>query len=255
MLIVLSPSKRLNFKEVPGLKEHTLPFFPDESIQIMKRLKKLSKKEIMRLMNVKEDLAEICFERIQNWEPEFSLHNAKQAVYAFVGDAYLGLDAKSFTRKDLEYAQKYLRILSGLYGVLRPMDLIRPYRLEMATKLKIDQFRSIYDFWSMKITEKINDDLKSVSNPVLVNLASHEYYKSIDREQLKVRVITPGFRDYKNGAYRIVQSYTKRARGMMASYIIRNRLKDPEQMKLFDSEGYYFNANLSNADEWIFTRG
>jgi len=255
MLVVISPAKRMDFSGSPLLSEFSKPIFIDESILIMNRMKKMSIKQIGNLMNLSNELAEINYERFQNWEPEFSIDNSRQAIFSFTGDVYAGLDARSFSKEELKFAQNHLRILSGLHGVLRPLDLIRPYRLEMGSKIKIRNSKNLYDFWGMKITDQIKCDLENNDDSVLINLASNEYFKSIKIKSLDVRIVTPVFKDFKNGEYKIIQFWAKKARGLMSSFIIRNKLMEVEQIKLFDQEGYQYNDGLSSMDEWVFTRG
>ena len=254
MIIVISPAKRLDFSGTPKTEKFTLPRFIKESSIIMNQLKKLKMEQLGDLMNLSGNLAEVSYNRIQNWEPDFNLRNARQAMFSFKGDAYIGLDADSFKEKDLEYAQDHLRILSGLHGILKPLDLIRPYRLEMGLKINIGRYNNLYDFWGSKITDQIETDIGRNSDPVLVNLASNEYFKSIKRNNLIARVVTPVFKEFRNGEYRIIQVWTKKARGLMTSFIIRNKLDDVDQLKLFDSEGYFYNDSLSTQNEWVFTR-
>ena len=255
MIVIISPAKRLEFSGPIKTDEFSIPSNIEESTILMNRLKKMSPNQIGKLMNLSEGLAEKNHERFQNWEPEFDINNSRQAIFSFNGDVYIGLDAASYSRDDLNYAQNYLRILSGLHGILKPLDLIRPYRLEMGTRLKIRRHNNLYDFWGMKITDQINHDLEENPDPVLINLASNEYFKSIKTNKLNARIITPVFKDFKNGEYKVIQFWAKKARGFMAAYIIRNKLEEATQLKLFDIKGYLYNENMSTEKKWVFTRG
>ena len=205
-------------------------------------------------MGISEKLGDLNFGRFLNWQPEFTSDNAKQAVLAFKGDVYTGLDAEKLSEKELVWSQDHLRILSGLYGLLRPLDLMQPYRLEMGTKLPNKKGKNLYDFWGNKITDGLNQVLVETGSQVLVNLASNEYFKSVNRSNLNADVITPVFKDWKNGQYKIISFYAKKARGLMSRYIIKNKITDPEKLKQFDVAGYTYNAAMSSAREWIFTR-
>jgi cytoplasmic iron level regulating protein YaaA (DUF328/UPF0246 family) len=191
--------------------------------------------------------------RYQSWEPEHTPDNARPAVLAFKGDVYTGLDAESFSEADFSFAQQHLRILSGLYGVLRPLDLLEPYRLEMGTRLKTASGDNLYQFWGDRITAALNEELKT-SDDVVVNLASNEYFKAVQPKALNARLITPVFKDFKNGQYKIISFYAKKARGLMSRYIIQNRIDAPEAIKAFDLEGYYFSPEQSKGDTWVFLR-
>jgi cytoplasmic iron level regulating protein YaaA (DUF328/UPF0246 family) len=205
-------------------------------------------------MGMSDKLAALNHERFSTWNPSFTTANAKQAVLTFRGLAYEGLDADSYSAADFTTAQKSLRILSGLHGILRPLDLVQPYRLEMGTRLKTSRGKDLYEFWGTKITEVVNRDLARSKHPVLVNLASVEYFKSIKSEMLQGRIVTPTFKEQKNGDFKQVTFFAKKARGLMTSYIIQNQLEDVEDIKTFDLEGYRFNMALSDGDDWVFTR-
>jgi cytoplasmic iron level regulating protein YaaA (DUF328/UPF0246 family) len=189
-----------------------------------------------------------------NWQMPFTKKNAKQALLAFKGDVYTGLNAETFTEDDFEFAQQHLRILSGLYGVLRPLDLIQPYRLEMGTKLTNDKGKNLYEFWDKKPTQALNKQLTSLDSSTVINLASNEYFNAIDKSGLKANIITPVFKDYKNGKYKIISFYAKKARGLMSAYIIKNKLQEPSQIKKFNVDGYYFEPQGSTENEWLFLR-
>ena len=206
-------------------------------------------------MKLSMKLAELNFERYYDWSPPFTPENAKQAVLAMKGDVYTGLDAESFSEEDFAFAQGHLRILSGLYGVMRPLDLMQPYRLEMGTRLPNEQGRDLYAFWGITITEAVNRDLEAQGDDVLINLASNEYFKSIKPRLVNGRIITPQFKEAKSGGYRMIGVYAKRARGLMSRFIIENRLSDPESIKGFAMDGYRYNGALSQGEKWVFTRG
>lgn len=254
MIVVLSPSKTLDF-DVPLLPRHTTPELLSFSSQLIGELKKLSVKEICKLMELSEKLGVLNYERYHHFSTPFSPENAKQAIAVFKGDVYDGLEAHRFSAKDLQYAQEHLRILSGLYGILRPLDLIQAYRLEMGTKLKNIKGKDLYSFWGKKITAKINELLVLAKQPsCLINLASNEYFKVIHPKEIKGEIITPVFKEKKGDQYKIVMIYAKRARGKMASYIIGHQLKNPSAIKDFNEDGYEFCEKLSTEKEWIFVR-
>jgi len=254
MLILISPAKTLDFKTPAPVKSYTIPEFLSKSRQIISTLKKLKSNKISDLMNISPKLGQLNFERYQEWNLDKSIENAKQTVFAFKGDVYIGIDIKQFSHDDLQHAQNHLRILSGLHGILRPMDLIQAYRLEMGTKLMINRKKNLYEFWSDSITKSINNQLETINSDIIINLASDEYFKSINTKKLKAKIITPSFMDYKNGSYKFLSFYGKKARGMMTRYILKNRLTKPEDIKLFDEAGYYFSENKSTVDKLIFFR-
>ncbi|MDX2463884.1 MAG: peroxide stress protein YaaA [Porticoccus sp.] len=254
MLVVISPAKTLDYETPPTTEIHSLPNYLNDSAELISQLRQLSPPEVSELMGISEKLGDLNFGRFLNWEPRFTSDNAKQAVLAFKGDVYTGLDAENLSEKELVWSQDHLRILSGLYGLLRPLDLMQPYRLEMGTKLANKKGKNLYDFWGDKITDGLNQVLVEASNQVLVNLASNEYFKSVNRSDLNADVITPVFKDWKNGQYKIISFYAKKARGLMSRYIIKNKISDPEKLKQFDVAGYTFNSTMSSAREWIFTR-
>lgn len=254
MLIVISPAKTLDFDTSAPTDVFTQPQFLDDSKILIERLRELDPIQLGRLMSISNDLAELNHHRNMNWSTPFSRANAKQALLAFRGDVYVGLQADTFTQKDFEFAQKHVRILSGLYGLLRPLDLMQPYRLEMGTTLTNARGKNLYAFWNDKITAALNEELKNEKTPVLVNLASEEYFKAVHPKTLAARVVTPIFKERKGDAYKVVSFFAKKARGAMSRYIIRNRLNDIAALKRFAEDGYAFNAALSTADEWVFTR-
>ena len=255
MIILLSPAKRLNFQEPNIAEKHSLPIFMKESKQLMATLKRLSAKKLQKLMNINDNLAETNYERFQNWSPEFNENVAKPALLVFKGDVFLGMDPQSFNKQNFEFAQEHIRILSGLHGILKPLDLIRPYRLEMGTDLKIGKSCNLYEFWDDKITKSIVDSDVYRKDKIIINLASKEYFGALKQELLQGRIIEPSFKEFRNGSYRPVHIFMKRARGMMTSYIVKNKITDPEKMKLFNCDGYEYNDNLTKDDQWVFTRG
>lgn len=253
MKFILSPAKSLNFDEQTVIKEYSAISFPEKTEKIMKKLKKLSAKKIGTLMKVSANISDLNYERFQQFSTDFNEENSKQAILAFTGDAYRGMDALSFTQEDFSYAQEHLRILSGLYGLLKPLDLIQPYRLEMSTKIQISaKEKNLYEMWKETNTNKLGEELQGGT---LVNLASNEYFKSIDTKKLNGEVLTVHFKDYKNGQYKTIMTYAKFARGLMCRYLIKNKITELEDIKGFDYENYSFNAPLSSDDEWVFTRG
>ena len=254
MIIILSPAKSLDFNN-PGPGHLTSrPEYEDEASVIVSQLKKMSAKELGSLMKISAKLAYDSYDYYQKWDPSNVIPEARQALLAYKGDAYRGLDAPSLGEDDLRWSQEHLRILSGLYGILRPLDLISPYRLEFVTKLKLGGYKELYSFWDNKINRSLKDLERKEKSHILVNLASAEYYKALDLESTAFRVITPVFKEFRNGEYRFFSMFGKRARGLMARYIIERRIEDPEEMKLFDMEGYSFNDPLSSDAEWVFTR-
>lgn len=252
MKIVISPAKSLNFeKELPTTK-HTESLFLKESRQIQKVLKKESPKQLSELMHISDKLADLNWQRNQEWKTPFTTENARPAIYTFDGDVYTGLDAYSIPTNKIDLLQDQLRILSGLYGVLKPLDLIQAYRLEMGTKLPIDQAANLYEFWKKTITNSLNKELDD--DELFVNLASNEYFSAVDVKTLKVPVITPDFKDYKDGKLKIISFFAKKARGMMVRYIIDTNAKTVDDLKGFNYDGYQFDANLSKDNHLVFTR-
>ena len=255
MLIVISPAKTLDYSvEVPDI-ETTEISFPEETLELVKGLKKLSANDLQELMGISRKLAQLNFERFQQFEYPFRKEEVKPALLVFKGEVFVGINAASFTKDDLSFAQEHLRILSGLYGLLRPLDNIFPYRLEMGTRWQTDRFKHLYDFWGDKINAAVEKSLAAQGDNVLINLASNEYFKSVKASKLDARIITPQFKDFKNGQYKMISFFAKKARGLMTNFIIRNRISNPDELKLFDMEGYQFNDLLSEGDNWVFTRG
>jgi cytoplasmic iron level regulating protein YaaA (DUF328/UPF0246 family) len=253
MLTLVSPAKTLDYESPLATDTYTQPRFTEQSQQLIETLRQLSVQDVAELMKLSDKLASLNVARYQSWEPKHTPDNARPAVLAFKGDVYTGLDAESFSEADFSFAQQHLRILSGLYGVLRPLDLLEPYRLEMGTRLKTASGDNLYQFWGERITAALNEELKT-SDDVVVNLASNEYFKSVQPKALNARLITPVFKDFKNGQYKIISFYAKKARGLMSRYIIQNRIDAPEAIKAFDLEGYYFSPEQSKGDTWVFLR-
>ncbi len=254
MLLVISPAKTLDYTTPVQTKLSSQASFLDNAELLISHMRQFSAPEISRLMKVSTKIAELNFDRYQNWDKDFSKADARQALLAFKGGVYLGLDAGSFTAPDFDFAQQHLRIISGLYGLLRPLDLILAYRLEMGTKLNTDRGRNLYEFWGSSITESLNKQLKKTSSRQLINLASNEYFKAIKPKELKAQIITPAFKEYKNGEYKMIGVYAKKARGLLSRYIIQQQLSKPEDIKAFNVDGYKFNQHLSPDNTWVFTR-
>ncbi len=254
MIITLSPSKGQDF-ETPGpVKKYSKPACLEDSALLIKALKKISTADLQRLMDISNDIAKLNVERYKAFKTPFTPENARQAIFAFKGDVYSGIDIDTFTADDFDYAQDHLRILSGLYGCLRPLDLIQAYRLEMKTRLENPRGENLYQFWGDSITRSLNKALKKQQQPVLVNLASNEYFRSVKPKLLEGRLLNINFKETRQGKTRVVAIFAKRARGMMADYIIRNRLESPAAMKKFKAGGYRYSRELSNDKQWTFTR-
>ncbi|MYH69237.1 MAG: peroxide stress protein YaaA [Gammaproteobacteria bacterium] len=254
MLTVISPAKTLDFETPPQAPAFTLPGFLDDSAELIDELRTFEPYKLSELMGISPKLAELNSNRYHAWSLPFTAANAKQAVLAFKGDVYAGLDADNLDEDDLQFAQDHLRILSGLYGVLKPLDLMQPYRLEMGTKLKNRRGKDLYAFWDDRINQTLDKELAGQDDPVLVNLASNEYFKSVRANKLAARIVTPVFKEARNGQLKLISFFAKKARGLMSRYIIRNRLSDPEDLKGFDLEGYRYNGALSDTDHPLFTR-
>ena len=252
MKIVISPAKSLDFETQAPSNEFTECVFLKESERLSKVLKKKSPKVLSKLMSISANLGELNWQRNQDWSLPFNLENAKQAVFAFNGEVYNGLNAYSLSENKISQLQNKLRILSGQYGVLKPLDLMQPYRLEMGTKLKIASKENLYKFWGNKVTASLNQEL--TKDEVFVNLASNEYFKVVNTKLLNAKVITPVFKDFKNGQLKMISFFAKKARGLMVRYIIDNNINDTEDLKGFNYEGYAFDVNLSSENELVFTR-
>lgn len=253
MLFVISPAKNLDFETPAVTKTASQPQYLKQSTTLIKQLKQLSVQEVASLMSLSDKLAGLNLSRYQSWETPFNADNAKQAMLAFNGDVYTGLDATTLDEAGFTFAQQHLRILSGLYGVLKPLDYIQPYRLEMGTKLANKAGKDLYDFWGDELTNALIAE-PAFADKVLINLASNEYFKAIKTKQLNARIITPIFKDAKNGQYKIISFYAKKARGLMSRYIIDHKITEPEAIKGFDREGYYFSEAQSTGDDWVFLR-
>jgi|TARA_B110000093_G_scaffold104365_1_gene112170 cytoplasmic iron level regulating protein YaaA (DUF328/UPF0246 family) len=254
MLTVISPAKKLDYSSTVEPQAHTQPELLSHAKELLKGLKTLSPQDVCALMGLSDKLGALNYERFQEWRTPFNQKNARQAVLAFKGDVYQGLDAQSMSAGELAWAQDNLRILSGLYGLLRPLDLMQPYRLEMGTKYSNARGNDLYKFWGNIITDEINKVLVG-KTPVLLNLASNEYFKSVQTKDIKGQIISPQFMDKKDDKYKIISFYAKKARGLMSAYIIKNKITDVEKIKGFDSDGYSYNAAMSEGDKWVFTRG
>ena len=255
MLIIISPAKTLDYKTPFHIKgESTAPFLK-ESEALIKALKKLNPNDISALMKVSSKIAYLNHDRFAQWQLPFPENTTRQALLAFKGEVFNGIDAYAFSQVEMDYAQNHLRMLSGLYGLLRPLDLIMPYRLEMGTKLNIKKHKNLYEFWGHKITDKLQEVLNDQPENILINLASNEYYKSVKYKALNTKIITPIFKEAKGDTYKVIAIFAKKARGLMTRYIIKNRIETPEELKLFDAVGYYFNEALSNESDYVFTRG
>jgi len=254
MLVLISPAKTLDFETPWKLKNISQPQFLQESQLLIDQLRKLPATKIGALMSISEKLSVLNADRFLNWHLPFTPENAKPAILAFRGDVYTGLDADSFLAKDFTFAQKHLRILSGLYGLLRPLDLIQAYRLEMGTGFVNSRGKNLYEFWGDKITEQLNSELSSQKKPTIINLASNEYWSVVKPAKLQADVITPIFKDQKNGQYKIISFFAKKARGLMSAFIIKNQIKHSDELKYFNLEGYTFNKKMSKGNEWVFTR-
>lgn len=254
MLILISPAKTLDFETPAATGKTSQPALLDRSTELVDRLKGLSGKKLSDLMGMSAKLGELNQARYADWHTPFTKSNAKQALLAFKGDVYTGLEADSFSKSEFDYAQKHLRILSGLYGVLRPLDLIQPYRLEMGTKFATDKGKNLYEFWGGDITAAINKQLKALKTDVVLNLASNEYFKAINRKELNAEIVAPAFKDLSKGQYRMISFFAKKARGQMAAWVIHNEVTDPARLKKYRVDGYRYNAELSTPASPTFTR-
>jgi len=252
MLMLVSPAKTLDYETPLPFDDFTQPEMLDQSQLLIDELTELTPKDVASLMKLSDKLATLNVTRFQHWSLPFNQDNARPAMYAFKGDVYTGLDAYSLKKSDVNFAQKHLRMLSGLYGLLKPLDLMQPYRLEMGTKFANQRGNNLYEFWGDRITQMINNE--KAAKDVVLNLASNEYFKAVKVKQLHANVITPVFKDEKNGQYKIISFYAKKARGLMAAYVIKNKITDVEEIKKFDVTGYKFSPEQSNAKEWVFLR-
>ena len=254
MLTVISPAKTLDYETPANTASFTQPTQLTQSRKLIRRLRQLDSDDLSSLMSISDNLAELNHKRFKQWKTPFKPENARQALFAFKGDVYVGLDAYSLDQAGIDFAQQHLRILSGLYGILRPLDLMQPYRLEMGTRLDTEAGSNLYQFWDGRITRALNQELEQSSANTLVNLASNEYFKAVKPKQLKADIVTPTFREYRKGEYRFISFSAKKARGLMARYIIDQRIDEAEALRDFDYEGYRFNPKLSGERDWVFTR-
>lgn len=254
MLITISPAKTLDYSSPLVTERYTQPEMLDQSKILIKACRKLTPAQIASLMSISDKLSGLNAARFAEWHPDFTPENARPALLAFKGDVYTGLHVEDFSDGDFDFAQQHLRMLSGLYGVLRPLDLMQAYRLEMGTKLENSRGKDLYEFWGKRITDKLNQALKDQGDKVLVNLASDEYFKSVQVKNLNADIIKPVFLDEKNGKYKIISFYAKKARGLMSRFIIKNRLTNPEQLVNFDLDGYQFDESASQGNELVFKR-
>jgi len=254
MLTVISPAKSLDFESpIPSIKT-SKPRFLKQSQQLIDQLKRLAPQDIASLMKLSDKLATLNYDRFQAFSTPFTKKNARAALFAFRGDVYQGLDADSMSIDELEFAQDHLRILSGLYGVLRPLDLIQAYRLEMGTKFENTSGKNLYDFWDKSLNQSITKELQKSDSQVLINLASNEYFKALKAKQIPQQIITPVFKDFKNGQYKIISFFAKKARGMMSRFMIQNKIDQSEGLKGFNLGGYKLSKKMSSDDEYVFTR-
>lgn len=254
MLAIISPAKTLDFKSAVKNLPVSQPHFTDYSAQLIEICRTLSPQDLAALMSISDKLAGLNAARFAEWTKEHNVQNARAALFAFKGDVYTGLDADTFSDADIAFAQSHLRMLSGLYGLLKPLDLMQPYRLEMGTKLANPKGKDLYAFWGDVITQAVQQAIDGQGDDVLVNLASEEYYKSVKEDRLNARIIKPVFLDAKNGTYKVISFYAKKARGLMCRYMIQQRLTEVEQLKAFDLGGYWFDEAASSRNEWVFKR-
>lgn len=254
MLILLSPAKTLDMETPSRVAEPTLPAFMEESEKLVATLRRYSRTQIAELMHVSESLATLNADRFKAWQPEFDSNNARPCIQAFRGDVYVGLDADTLEEDDLEFAQQHLRILSGLYGVMRPLDLMQAYRLEMGTGLKTRRGKSLYEFWGERLTSHLNDELATMDKPCVVNLASNEYFKSVQPKKLVAPLISPVFKDEKNGNYKIISFFAKKARGAMARSLLKSRATGLDEVLAFQDLGYRYDEASSSEGQPVFLR-
>jgi cytoplasmic iron level regulating protein YaaA (DUF328/UPF0246 family) len=254
MIIVISPAKTMNFTDPGPGSLSSFPEFGKESAVISEKMSKFSAQQLGTLMGISSKLAYLNYDRFQEWRLAKAMPEAKQALLAYKGDVYNGLLAQELSEEGLLWAQNHLRILSGLYGILRPLDMIMPYRLEYATKLKLGKYKNLYEYWKKHLARSLESLKQSEGSGILINLASAEYYKALETKKSGFEVITPVFKEYRNGEFRFYSMFGKKARGMMARYIIQKKIKKPEEIKLFSEEGYSYNEPLSGDREWVFTR-
>ncbi|HBM48770.1 MAG TPA: peroxide stress protein YaaA [Marinobacter sp.] len=253
MLMIISPAKTLDYESPLATETYTQPDYLDDACELIDQLKELEPHQVSNLMSISDKLGQLNAERFRTWHTPFTPDNARQAILAFKGDVYTGLDAESFSEDDFAFAQQHLRMLSGLYGLLKPLDLMQPYRLEMGTKFENKRGKDLYAFWGSKLTKALNE-LLAADDKVLVNLASNEYFKSVQKKDIDGRLVTPQFKDWKNGQYKMISFYAKKARGLMCRYAIQNRITQADDLKGFNLEGYYFSEEQSDNNNWVFLR-
>lgn len=254
MLTVVSPAKSLDYESELPTKKHTMPAMLEDAQELIDGLREYSPEQVSALMGISEKLGQLNFERYQSFAQPFTKKNARAAVLAFKGDVYQGMNAYSFTDGDFSFAQDHLRILSGLYGLLRPLDLIQPYRLEMGTSYPNERGANLYAFWNEKITSALNRQLRKTKSSVLLNLASQEYFRSVHSSALQAEIVTPVFKDWKNGKYKIISFFAKKARGSMSAFVVRNRVDSVADLANFAEDGYGFSEQESNDDQLVFLR-
>jgi len=256
MLIIISPAKKLDFDSLPQTDDFTIPDCLTDSSELINTLRGYSTLQLEKLMHLSSNLAQLNYDRYKDWHLPFNPQNAKQSILTFKGDVYAGMNIESFSDEDLRFTQDHLRILSGLYGLMRPLDLMQPYRLEMGTKLENERGKNLYEFWGSQITDLLNAQLKAIGSDTLVNLASNEYYKSVKPKEIQGKIITPIFKEKRDdGSYKIIGIYAKKARGMMSAYILKNKIQKSEEIKNFTEAGYIYNDELSTATDYVFCRG
>lgn len=254
MLAVISPAKNLDWETPAPQIKASQPALLNQAERLVNQLRSMAPHELSALMRISDKLGHLNYQRYQQWQRPFNKNNARPAIFTFAGDVYQGLDAHSFTADDLAFAQDHLRILSGLYGLLRPLDLMQAYRLEMGTALANPHGKDLYAFWGDQITDALNSQLKKLSSTTLINLASNEYFKAVKPRQLKANLIEPVFKDWKNGQYKVISFYAKKARGLMSAYIVKEQLTRADELRRFDWGGYQFNETMSDDRKWVFTR-
>ncbi len=255
MLAVVSPAKKMNFSDIDRPLSATEPEFLSDTRKLVAAARKLSRSDLQKLMKLSDDLTDVNFQRFKSFKSKPDTNDSKQAAFAFAGDTYVGLDSATLDDNDLEYAQDHLRIISGLYGLLRPLDRIQPYRLEMGRRLSNARGADLYEFWNGKLGKSLDKLVSGHASPTIINLASNEYFKAAQAKSMKARVITPVFKEIKNGEAKVIGFFAKKARGSMARYLIQHRIETPDGLKAFDTDGYTFRADLSKGDDWLFTRG
>ncbi|WP_372965558.1 peroxide stress protein YaaA [Marinobacter sp.] len=253
MLMIISPAKTLDYESPLATETYTQPDYLEDACELIDQLKELEPHQVSNLMRISDKLGQLNAERFRTWHTPFTLENARQAILAFKGDVYTGLDAGSFSEDDFSFAQEHLRMLSGLYGLLKPLDLMQPYRLEMGTRFENKRGKDLYTFWGNKLTKDLNK-LLAADDRVLVNLASNEYFKSVQKKNIDGRLVTPQFKDWKNGQYKMISFYAKKARGLMCRYAIQNRITQVDDLRGFDLDGYYFSEEQSDKNNWVFLR-